>query len=350
MLHKLLALLLLTSTIACGTREAHSAESTGVLHPAYARFPVNSTIRAIQVLDENTLWYAGYMGHYGYTEDGGANWFQDSMVIEGKQPGFRSLVVTDEAVFLLTTESPALLFRSTDKGQNWEIVYREDHPDSYYNSMAFWDAQTGIAVGDEVEGCLSVIITRDGGQNWKKLPCDQLPPYIEGEGGYAASNTNIALQGDHVWIGTGGSRSRVWHSADRGQTWEAFQTPINEGGEMTGIYSVAFRDEQNGILFGGDWNNQAQNTRCKAITSDGGKTWRLLSDGQEPGYRSCVQYVPGTRGQEILAVGIPGISYSADGGDTWQALSDESFYTLRMSPTGHSAWLAGKNTIAKMTW
>ena len=74
--------------------------------------------------------------------------------------------------------------------------------------MVFWDEQEGIAIGDEIGGCLSVIITRDGGKSWQKLPCDQLPDYIPHEGGFAASNTNIAVRGQHAWIGTGGARSR----------------------------------------------------------------------------------------------------------------------------------------------
>ena len=155
--------------------------------------------------------------------------------------------------------------------------------------------------------------------------------------------------GEHAWVGTGGPSARVFHTADRGRSWEVFETPMNQGGDMTGIFSVDFQDEQNGILFGGDWENQAQNTRCKAITDDGGRSWRLFRDGQEPAFRSCVQYVPGSQGQKIFAVGIPGISYSPDGGHSWQELSKESYYTIRMTDDG-SAWLAGKNKIARMSW
>ena len=60
--------------------------------------------------------------------------------------------------------------------------------------------------------------------------------------------------------------------------------------------------------------NQIENKANKAITIDGGKTWSLVADGQNPSYKSCVQYVPNTNGKEIFAVGKTGISFSNDGG------------------------------------
>jgi photosystem II stability/assembly factor-like uncharacterized protein len=343
-------LILLFSLSACGNSEAHSGAIYQKIKARFISFPVQGSVRAIKAIGENTLWYAGQRGQFGYTKDGGQSWHRDSIKVDGYQPGFRALEITEEAVFLLSTDSPAILFKSTDEGQSWQVVYREDHPDCYYNSLSFWDTQDGIGVGDAVDGCLSVILTRDGGNTWTKLSCAQLPEYVEGEGGFAASNTNIVTLGDEAWVGTGGATARILHTSDRGQRWEVFETPMNQGGDMTGIFSVAFEDSLNGMLFGGDWQDQNRNTRCKAITRDGGRTWQLFRDGQEPAYRSCVQYVPETNGQEIFAVGMPGISYSPDGGNTWQKVSDEDFYTIRMTENDHSAWLAGKNKIVKMTW
>ena len=119
---------------------------------------------------------------------------------------------------------------------------------------------------------------------------------------------------------------------------------------MTGIFSVDFLDEKHGIIFGGDWEKQKQNTQNKAITTDGGKTWQLIAEGQHPGYRSSVQFVPNSQGQAIFAVGIPGISYSTNKGQQWELLSDASFYTIRLCNNSKNAWLAGRNTIGKMAW
>ena len=117
---------------------------------------------------------------------------------------------------------------------------------------------------------------------------------------------------------------------------------------MTGIYSVDFYDENTGIIFGGDWNAKEMNSKNKAITEDGGKTWTLLADGQDPGYRSCVKFIPNTDAKNLLAVGIPGISYSNNRGKTWYSISGESYYTVGIFDK--SFWVAGDKKIAKIVW
>lgn len=331
-----------------------SSEKKGIhsieINPKFTEIEVNASIRAIEVKDDKEMWFAGSNGLFGYTKDGGISWHMDSIQIGENTLEFRAIAKTSKSLFLLNVASPAYLLKSVDEGKNWSIVYQEDHPEIFYNSMKFWDIKNGIAVGDPIDGCLSVIITSNGGNSWEKLNCDQLPSTYEGEAGFAASNTNIAVFGDHTWLATGGRKARVFYSPDKGKSWEVFDTPINQDGKMTGIFSIEFRDENHGIVFGGDWEDQHNNKANKATSTDGGKTWKLLNDGDEPGYRSCVQFVPNTQGQKIFAVGIPGISYSADHGQTWQHIDQTYFYTIRINKKGNSAWLAGKNKIAKMEW
>ncbi|KAA3622234.1 MAG: oxidoreductase [Bacteroidetes bacterium] len=313
-------------------------------------FVVPASIRALEVVDDKTVWFAGSGGVFGYTKDGGASWTIDSIKTDSIVPHFRAIAVTEEAVLLLCVASPALLYRSTDEGKTWDIVYKEDHPAVFYDAMAFWDGNEGIAMGDPTDGCLSVIITRDGGQNWEKLDCSKLPETAEGEAAFAASNSNIALYGDNAWIVSGGAKSRVFHSQDRGHSWSVFETPIVSGEQMTGIFTTDFWDENQGIIFGGNWEQKDQNTQNKAITRDGGRSWYLAADGFHPGYRSCVQYVPGSDGQVLLAVGIPGLSWSKDGGNSWGLLKEDNFYTIRFGENYQQAWVAGDQKIGKINW
>ncbi len=312
--------------------------------------PVDASIRALEVVSDSTIWFAGSKGKVGVSHDGGDSWNINTIKQDSLDLEFRSIAVTRNGAFVLSVDSPGLLFRTQDDGSSWQLVYRENHPSTFYDSLAFWDDDEGIAMGDPTDNCLSVIITRDGGEHWEKLSCNKLPPVIEGEAAFAASNSNIALVGDNAWLVTGGMRARVFHSPDRGKTWAVFNTPIAQGGQMTGIFSTDFFNEQVGILFGGDWNKKEVNSANKAITYDGGRTWQLLADGQGPGYRSSVRFMPGSNGQGIFAVGDKGISYSVDGGNTWSELSQENFYTLRISPTGKSVWVAGSNRVAKLVF
>ena len=314
----------------------------------WKEFPVNSSVRAIEVLDENTVWYAGSKGQIGYTENGGNTWIVDSLQMDTLNLEFRSIVSVKNMVFILSVGSPALLFKSADKGKNWDLVYRENHPKAFYDAMTFWDSLNGIAIGDPTDGCLSIIITRDGGNSWSKLACDQLPAAAEGEAAFAASNTNVVTFGDHVWIVSGGTKARVFASEDKGHTWSVYDTPIDQGGTMTGIFSADFYNEKEGIIYGGNWEDKAAYQKSKARTKDGGKTWNLIDE--KPGYMSCVQYIPETKGKGILAVGSEGIAVSKDGGDTWDSISDKGYYSIRIGKNGAYAWLSGNKKIGFLKW
>ena len=70
---------------------------------------------------------------------------------------------------------------------------------------------------------------------------------------FAASNTNIKIIDNIIWIVTGGAKARVFKSVDFGDTWEVFDTPIIQGDGPQGIYSVDFAYELNGIVVGGNY-------------------------------------------------------------------------------------------------
>lgn len=308
------------------------------------------SIRAIHPLDENRVWFAANKGKVGLIDGDipklAVIKYADSLL------HFRSIAATNEAVFVLSIASPAVLYKIGFNGSeatNIEEVYKEIGADVFYDSMKFWNDDEGIAIGDLIGDCLSVIITRDGGNTWEKLPCEILPKVEKGEVAFAASNSNIAIYNDNAWVATGGKKSRVMHTADRGKTWEVYDTPIVSGKAMTGIYSVDFRDENNGIVFGGNWENKTLNDKNKAITKDGGRSWSLIADGEEPGYRSSVKYIPGTEGQGIVAVGSPGISFSGDGGKNWKELSNEAFFAIEFV-NDSVAFASGDKRISKLVF
>lgn len=313
-------------------------------------FSDSLSIRAIAPVDEDHVWFAANQGRIGLINQETSKLatikYEDSLL------HFRSIALTSEAVFVLSIASPGVLYKIEFDGMeatNIEEVYMEEGEHVFYDAMAFWNEKEGIAMGDPTDGCLSIIITRDGGNSWNKVTCDQLPPSEEGEAAFAASNTNIAIVNNHVWIASGGKRARVFHSADKGITWEVFETPILQGKTMTGIYSIDFYDEQTGVIFGGDWEKKEFNEGNKALTRDGGKTWELLSNGEGPGYRSSVSFVPGTRGKGMVAVGSPGISYSKDQGRNWIELAQDGFYAIEFV-NDSVAFASGRNRVSKLNF
>jgi len=93
----------------------------------------------------------------------------------------------------------------------------------------------------------------------------------------------------NIWFATGGKVARVFHSPDRGQTWQVFDTPILHGPDSAGIFSIAFRDAEHGVIAGGDYKRPRDDGPNLAFTNDGGKTWSL-SDVHPQAYFSAIAY------------------------------------------------------------
>jgi photosystem II stability/assembly factor-like uncharacterized protein len=303
------------------------------------------SVRALELMGPN-LAFATNNGKYGMYDPVKEVWKTNVQKYDTITPEFRAVASTKSDFFMLSVGNPALLYKTGDSG-SMELVYKEENEKVFYDSMAFWDDSEGIAMGDPTENCLSIILTRDGGETWNKISCDNLPASAEGEAAFAASNSNIAIQGDKTWILSGGLKSRIFFSPDKGETWKVFETPIIQGFATTGGYSLDFYDENIGFIIGGDYTKPEDNQSNKAVTKDGGKTWQLVAVGEEPGYKSSVRYVPGKSGEELVAVGFTGISYSKNGGNKWKNLSKEGFFTIRFL-NDSVAYAAGKNRIAKL--
>lgn len=307
------------------------------------------SIRAV-LIDSGKVWYAGSNGKYGYVDLERDKNFNGHVSKDTLKLEFRSIAKTSSHIFILNVGSPALLYRISKDGSEIKLVYQEKHEKAFYDSMQFWNDQEGIAMGDPIEDCLSVITTRDGGATWQKLPCEKLPKVAEGEAAFAASNTNLILKGNHTWMVSGGKKARVFYSPDKGNTWEAFNTPIVQGEAMTGIFTADFCDAQNGFIAGGNYEKPNQNFGNKAITADGGKTWKPIAENKGFGYASCIQYVPNSNGKQLVSVGASGLQYSFDAGENWQQfLSDKDLFTIRFL-NDSTAIAAGKNKMLNVNF
>jgi photosystem II stability/assembly factor-like uncharacterized protein len=307
------------------------------------------SIRAI-LSDENYLWYAGNDGNYGKvnlrTNEVSKFMIQSNSTVNE----IRSIAQTNEYIFLLAVANPANVYKISKKDNSQQVVYTELNEKVFYDSMQFKDELNGMAMGDPTEDCLSVIITKDGGNFWKKVSCDNLPKIVEGEAAFAASNSNLMLKKLTSFMVSGGKQARLFASEDFGKSWQVFETPIVQGEKMTGIFSADFYNDKIGFIAGGDYEKPNDNSYNKAITFDGGKTWRLVANGVGFGYASCVQFVPNSKGKSLVSVGANGIQYTNDYGNSWKILNeDKDLYTIRFI-NSKTAFAAGKNKIIKLNF
>ena len=342
----LLFLLFLTACVNVAQQENVAHEFSSVTVEDI--FNKSVSIRALNVTP-NHIFYAGSQGQFGYlnTADHSVA-FLGRIGAQDTETEFRAIGSTEESDFILSAGSPAQLYKVNYFGKR-KLVYEEKNEKVFYDAMAFWNNEEGIAIGDPTDDCMSVIITNDGGETWKKLPCSQLPKALKGEAAFAASNSNISIVGDKVWFVSGGEQSRIYSSKNKGKTWEVYDLPIAKGKPTTGAYSLDFYNQNIGIAFGGDYTKPEYNFNNKIFTNDGGETWEVIAKNRKPGYRSCVKFVPNSGGKEIVAIGFEGIAYSADYGQTWKQLSDEPFYTIAFV-NEFVAYAAGDKRISKLTF
>ena len=305
------------------------------------------SIRAIAI-DGDKVFYAANKNRVGYLDLKTKLKFERKISKDSLEVEFRSLAITNKAVFVVTISNPALLYRFSKDLANKELVYEEKHEKVFYDSMQFWNDNEGIAMGDPISNCFSIVITRDGGATWQKAACENLPKLVEGEAAFAASNTNIVVKGNHTWLVSGGKEARVFYSSDKGISWRVYNTPIVKGEAMTGIFSADFYNEKIGFIAGGNYEKYLYTIQNKGLTLDGGKTWQLVGENTGFGYASCIQFVPKSNGNGLLSVGATGIHYSKDRGTTWsQISSDNSLYTIRFVDA-KTAIAAGKDKIIRI--
>lgn len=342
---KSLLLLLFPLLFACNGKPDYKASFTAVQADTLLEDKIS--IRALTI-DGDKVWYAGSNGKYGFVSLSGGKAFNGVIAKDTLFPEFRAIAKTKDNIFILNAGSPALLYKISKDGRQNKVVYTEEGSRVFYDSMLFGNDKEGIAMGDPVNECLSVLTTEDGGETWRKISCIKLPKVEEGEAAFAASNTNLAMNGDKVWMVSGGKKSRVFYSDDKGHTWNTANTPIMQGGQSTGIFSVAFYDGDVGFAVGGDYADAKLNAKNKILTEDGGKTWKTVADNAGFGYASCVQFVPDSNGNGLVTVGPSGVFYSFDRGATWKLVHDDkNLHTIRFIDN-KTAVAAGKDKIIRL--
>lgn len=300
-------------------------------------------LQAVSAPSGRVAWVSGHRAAVLRTTDGGTTW----QAIEvpgaaGDSLEFRDVYAVDADVAYLLAAGPgsrSRIYKTTD-GRHWELQFTNADSGAFYDCFDFWSATHGIAMSDAVGGRFLVRRTADGGTHWRLPSVDSLPAAQEGEGGFAASGTCvIALAGRFTWIGTGAAdTARVLRSEDGGRTWQAATTPITAG-TFAGIAALAFRDTLHGMALGGELGSPNEFSDNVAVTTDGGRTWRLAG---RPGFAGAVYgaaVVPGRTGT-VVAVGARGLAYTTDDGATWMTLDTLAYWSVGFAPRG-VGWAVG---------
>jgi photosystem II stability/assembly factor-like uncharacterized protein len=306
-------------------------------------------LRGLSTPTPNVAWAGGTHGAYLRTTDGGSTW-RVAQVPGAETLDFRDVEAFDADLAYLLAAGPgdqSRIYKTADGGKTWALQFTNQNPKGFFDCMAFWNRDHGIAVGDPVNGKFELITTADGGKNWKLVPPDKLPAAIGGEGAFAASGTCIAVQGKkNVWFATGGKAARVFRSTDGGKNWSVAETPMVHGADSAGIFSIAFRDSRHGVIAGGDYQQPEKEGPNLAFTDNGGRTWTVATISPQ-WYFSVVAFMKAQRSSLIFALGSAHAACADNSAASWQKTWDLNLNAMSVSPSGEVFAVGPKGLIVR---
>lgn len=308
---------------ACGSAPPLAVPAPASLAWTVLASGTSESLRGLSVPSPDVIWASGAHGAIVRSIDGGAHF--EARVIDGtSELDFRSLHAFDaDHAVVLSAGSPARAFVTSDGGRVWTETYTREGEGVFFDSIAFRDANEGVAIGDPLPSespRFALIATHDGGRTWEERVG---PPAEPGEAAFAASNACLAFPASGVTIfASGGAAPRTLRSMDGGASWSSASVPM-AGSPSAGIFAIAFRDARIGYAVGGDYAAPGVPGGF-ARTSDGGERWQA---GASPrGYRSSIAI--GTRA--LIVVGTSGSDVSDDEGARWSPIDDLPLNTVRV--------------------
>lgn len=338
---------------------------------------------AVSPVDQRVVWASGANGTFLVTTDGGNHW-RSGVVAGAETLQFRDVQgVSARVAYLMSIgDNPTdfRIYKTTDGGATWTMQFQNQLTGAFYDCMAFWTPQRGLAHSDSVNGVFPDLRTTDG-TNWLSI-ANNMPPALAGEASFSSSGTCVATQGGrNAWIATGGSAiARILATRDGGDTWNAYNTPLNSS-PSAGAFTVAFRNPFDGIVGGGDLDPNDPNNAQTATSHDGGRNWSLTSAPPVTGAIFGLAYLQNTtgvgdgrdghemdgRGNDghggdghgggdyektvVITANTGGAAWTPDEGNSWNVLNGVTGYWAVAFANPQNGWLVGTGgTILKISF
>lgn len=283
----------------------------------------------IHVPNDSTVWTIPFWlefnvnPQFAVTDDAGENWTVGTPPLG--DPALQPILVyalNADTAWLTTQQMPNGTYGTVhvtyDRGTSWSLVDIPYVGNEIPLAVHFYDALEGVVVAQNFYTAtdhVHMYKTIDGGASWTDVSI----PLQAGEVMWVYNGESIMERvGDKLFIGTG--YGRVLRSTDRGSSWDVVDTGL---GNLRGMHSVAFQDENTGIVLSSydldSLNNAARDgITVAAKTTDGGDSWTAIAI---PPTAEHIEYVPHSGGVYVSGQGYGGwpkyhISY--DGGESWK--------------------------------
>lgn len=337
---------------------AHTPRAAEVTDPATwkwqkTKVDADQSFRGLDAVNKRVAWIAGENatddggpGTVYRTTDGGKTWQDVSPKVKADL-AFRDVEAQNARVASILAIGPgkaSRIYRTTDGGRSWTKTFQNRSEKAFYNCIDFYPGgRNGLGVSDPVKGKFRIIRTTDRGRSWSVLKKADMPAAFEGEFNFAASGTCLTIIDRHAYMASGGAASRIYHSRDKGDSWDVVSSTI-PATDAGGVFSLAFKKRTMGVAVGGDFEQPDNGVDASSYTRNG-HTWR--EGGDLGGYRSGSSWLDGTR-RTFLAVGPSGSDVTTDGGRSWTTWSRTGYHSVvcvrggcwASGSEGRTAWVA----------
>ena len=222
-------------------------------------YPTGQTITSMSFTNANTgMAVTDYGGTILWTTNGGNNWtsfkpfnniLYSSCLLLNENTGFAGEV---------SDYSPVHIIRTTNKGENWEVVLNTGLYNIEISSIVHWENNIYTSGGNKL------IKSTNGGENWTMNSLDiystdfGLVKFINENTGFICGNPNVVAK-----------------TTNGGINWlSIFQDSV-----LYGFWSALFKDENTGFVF--------SYLRNSLRTTNGGLNWVLFLAQPESGAGDC---------------------------------------------------------------
>jgi photosystem II stability/assembly factor-like uncharacterized protein len=304
-----------------------------------------TSFRGLSVVTDKVVWVSGSKGTVGLSKDGGKSW--KWMQIPGfEKSDFRDIEAFDKnTAIIMASGTPAVILKTTDGGENWKVVFRDNRPEMFLDAMDFWDKKRGMLVGDPINGRFVLLETTNGGDSWRMLDSTLCPEAHDSEAVFAASGTSLRCwDTDKVAFASGGKIVRLFWAKKGAQFNKSELTEVCQGASSKGIFSIAAT--HNIIIgIGGDYVKDSAEDKhyfLFDLSSNKVNYWDSL------GYFSSIEIF---QSDVFLMSGTKGTLIHEAPFEELKKITTIGFNVVRKAKKGKAVFLAGsKGRIAKLNY